>query len=157
MTLLEVGRVARSHGLKGEVLVRFTTDLVDERTAAGAELTVGGHPFVVEAARPHKGAGHYLVRFVGVQDRDAADALRGATVEAEALDETDAVFVHEVIGRTLVDQHEVAHGSVVAVIDNPASDLMELEDGRLVPFAFLVELADGVVRVDVPLGLLDDS
>lgn len=153
--LLEVGRVARSHGLKGDVLVSFTTDQIDARTAVGVELIIGDTPHVVMAARPHQK--YQLVRFQEITDRNAADALRGELIFAEPLGETDDVFVHEVIGSRLVDQHETDHGTIVSVIDNPASDLLELADGRLVPFVFIVEHHEGVVRVDVPVGLLDDE
>jgi len=47
---------------------------------------------------------------------------------------------------------------VVALIDNPASDLLELDDGRLVPLAFLVGYEPGIrIDVEVPAGLLDDG
>ena len=55
-----------------------------------------------------------------------------------------------------IDQHGIDHGTVVSVLDNPASDLLELEDGQLVPLTFLVGLVPGQrVDVDVPAGLLE--
>ena len=156
LELLEVGRVARAHGVRGELLLAFTTDLIAERTATGAVLMIGGASYAVESARPHKQ--HHLVHLSGVRSREDAEALRGLPILAERREDSDAVFVHEVIGLHLVDQHGTDHGPVVAVIDNPASDLMELGDGRLVPFAFLVEVDPGGrrVTVDVPAGLLED-
>jgi 16S rRNA processing protein RimM len=63
-----------------------------------------------------------------------------------------------VVGAELVDQHGRSHGRVRAVLDNPASDLLELEDGRLVPSVFIVDHQPGVrVTVEVPSGLLDDA
>ncbi len=154
LDVLEVGRVARAHGVRGELLLAFSTDLVAERTTPGAVLYIDGASFVVESARPHKQ--HQLVWLAGVRSREQADALRGKAIFAERLDDPDIVFVHDVIGRRLVDQHGIDHGPIVAVIDNPASDLMELENRRLVPFAFLVRLEGETVLVDVPLGLLED-
>ncbi|MEM8925713.1 MAG: ribosome maturation factor RimM [Actinomycetota bacterium] len=155
--LLEVGRIGKAHGLKGEVVVDFVTDRTSERTAVGALLRSGERSLVVVAARPHQQK--WLVHFEGVTDRNAAEALRGLVLQAEAIDDPDTVFVHEVIGRHLVDQHGTDHGPVVAVVENPASDLMELGDGRLVPFAFIVddEAATDAVTVSVPPGLLDDE
>lgn len=154
--LLEVGRIVRAHGLRGEVVVDFVSDR-PERTTPGAELHVDGSPFEVAAARPHQQ--RWLVHFVGVADRDAAERLRGAVLEAPPIDDPEAVFVHEVVGRRVVDQHGTDHGPVAAVVANPASDLLELTDGRLVPMVFLDDDADvgadGVVRVTVPPGLLD--
>lgn len=152
--LLEVGRIGRPHGLNGEVSVDFLTDRVDERTAPGAELWAEGRRLEVAAARPHQKK--WLVTFAGVADRTAAERLRGLVLEAVALDDPDAVFVHQLIGKTLVDQHGTGHGEVVAVVENPASDLLELADGRLVPLVFLVDHDTESVRVSVPAGLLDE-
>jgi 16S rRNA processing protein RimM len=162
---LEVGTIGKAHGLKGEVVVNFVTDRVEERTAPGAELRLDDRTMVVARARPHQKK--WLVLFEGVADRDAAERLRGRVLEAEAIDDPDVLFVHELIDKVIVDQHGTRHGSVVAVVENPASDLLELQDGRLVPLAFVVEPGDGsgpdagfepgVVRVSVPPGLLDDD
>ncbi len=153
--LLEVGTIGKAHGLKGEVVVDFVTDRLEERTAAGAELLAGDRRFVVVTARPHQKK--WLVAFDGIRDRNEAEALRGLVLSAPALDDPEAVFVHELIDKTLVDQHGTAHGPIVAVVDNPASDLLELADGRLVPLTFLVDADAETVQVSVPAGLLDDG
>jgi len=46
---------------------------------------------------------------------------------------------------------------VVAVVDNPAHPIMELEDGTLVPCPFIVATADGRTEVSVPEGLFDGA
>ena len=173
---LEVGTIGKAHGLKGEVVIDFVTDRIDERTAVGAELRLGQRTMVVATARPHQKK--WLVLFEGIDDRTEAERLRGSVLEAEALDDPDALFVHELIDKIVVDQHGTRHGRVAAVVENPASDLLELDDGRLVPLAFVVDddavptgtepaaVADDVargpddtdpqvVRVSVPPGLLD--
>ncbi|NUP29795.1 MAG: ribosome maturation factor RimM, partial [Nocardia sp.] len=81
---LVVGRVARSHGVRGELVVEVRTDEPEVRFAPGAALR--GRPgrgasasavrdFTVESAREH--SGRLLVQLAGVTDRSAADALRG--------------------------------------------------------------------------------
>ena len=60
---LEVGRVGRAHGLRGEVAVTFTSNR-PERTAAGARLFAGDRELVIVAAREHQG--RWLVQFEGV-------------------------------------------------------------------------------------------
>lgn len=156
---LEVGTIGKAHGLKGEVVVDFVTDRVDERTAVGSEFRLGERTLVVKSARPHQQK--WLIYFDGVSDRTDAERLRGGVLEAEAVDDPDALFVHDLIGKVVVDQYGTRHGNVVAVVENPASDLLELEDGRLVPLVFVVdddgEPEPGVVRVSVPPGLLDDD
>ena len=48
-----------------------------------------------------------------------------------------------------------AVGTCVAVGANPASDLLELDSGALVPVVFVVDRAAGRVTIDPPEGLLD--
>lgn len=154
--LLEVGRIGRAHGLRGEVVVHLVTDRV-ERVAPGSRLGSTRGPLVVERSRPHQGA--YLVFFEGVGSREAAEALRGTVLEAEAIDEVDdddTLWVHELVGAEVVEADGTARGSVTEVQANPASDLLVLDSGALVPVRFVVSHEPGVrVVVDVPTGLFD--
>ena len=152
---LEVGRIGKAHGLKGEVVVDFITDRIAERTATGAELWAGETRLEIVAARPHKTK--WIIRFDGVNSREQAESIRGALLTAPAIDDADAIFVHVLIGKSLVDQYGTNHGPIVAVVENPASDLLELADGQLVPLAFYVDSDEVVVSVSVPAGLLDDD
>ena len=149
--LLEVGRVVRAHGLTGEVAVKLVTDR-EERLAPGTVLHSATGSLEVVASRPYQSG--YLVSFSGVEDRDAAEALRGVTLMAPPLEDPDALWVHELIGSQVVGVDEVEHGHVVAVEANPASDLLVLDGGGLVPLRFVVERAPGRLVVDVPAGLL---
>ncbi len=151
---LEVGRVDRPHGLAGEVVVTMISDR-PERVRPGARLDADGRPLVVRSARPHRH--RWIVRFEGVGDRDAAEALRGALLRAEPIADPEAWWVDELCGAEVLDRAGRRHGRVVAVEANPASDLLVLDDGRLVPLRFAVERRRGVVVVDAPPGLLDDA
>ena len=128
-----------------------------ERLAPGSVLSTDRGELTVGSSRPHQQ--RLLVRFDRIPDRDAAESWRGVVLSAEPLDDPDddTLWVHQVVGAELVDQHGRSHGRVQAVLDNPASDLLELEDGRLVPSVFIVDYQPGVrVAVEVPSGLLDD-
>ena len=150
---LEVGRIGRAHGLRGEVLVTLTSDRV-ERLAPGAVLDAGDRDLVVQAARPHQH--RYLVRFKGVDDRTTAEQLQGATLFADALpSEDDELWVHELIGATVSDPDGARLGTVEAIEANPASDLLVLDGDRLIPLVFVVAHEPGAVTVDVPDGLWD--
>jgi 16S rRNA processing protein RimM len=150
---LEVGRITKPHGLKGDVLVKFVTDRTEERAATGAELTLSnGDVLIVERASLHKD--RWIVHFTGVDTREAADSLHSQLLFADPLEDTGEVFVHQVIGRRLLTPDGVDHGTIVAVVDNPASDLMELENGLLVPMVFYVTHDQNTITVDVPDGLL---
>jgi 16S rRNA processing protein RimM len=151
--LLEVGRVGKAHGLRGEVHVVAVTN-VAERFAAGSQLLVGDRSLVVRSSRP---AGNgFVVRFDGIDDRNAAEALRGTTVRAVALDTADDdLFAHDLIGSEVRDRAGARIGSIEAVQANPAHDLLVLEGGTLIPAVFVVERSPGVVIVELPEGLLD--
>lgn len=145
--------MGKAHGLRGEVQVRLTTD-VAARVAVGAVLESDRGPMTVRASRPHQGV--WLVHFEGVADRNAAEALRGLVLRAEPLDDAEGDFVHELVGCRLVEADGTDRGEVVAVQDNPAADLLVLDDGRLVPMTFVTEVVAGErVVVDPPPGLFD--
>jgi 16S rRNA processing protein RimM len=80
-------------------------------------------------------------------------------LSAPPIDDDDGtLWVHQLVGAVVVDQHGTQHSSVVALIENPASDLLELDDGRLVPLVFVTAFQPGVrIDVDVPAGLLDNE
>lgn len=149
--MLEVGRVAKAHGLRGEVVVALSTNR-PERVAKGTVLNTDQGPLTITASRPHQH--RHIVRFAGVDSREAADALHGLVLSAEPIEDPDALWVHELIGSTVVDQHGTEHGTVASVELNPASDLLVLEGGGLVPLTFVVAQGDGRITVDVPDGLL---
>ena len=156
--LLEVGRIEKAHGLVGDVVVKLTSN-VDARVAPGSVLTAGTREprrLEVEASRPHQH--RFIVRFAGIVTREQADELHGVTLYAEPItdDDPDTLWIHELIGRRVFDQDGVDRGLVVTVLDNPASDLLELESGGLVPLRFVTDhhQPDRLV-VDVPAGLLD--
>jgi len=150
--LLLVGYVRKAHGLNGEVVVRLTTNRV-ERVAKGAELIVGDTPRTVATSRPHQD--DHLVRFSDVAGRNQADALRGLELKATPIDDPDELWVHELIGCAVVDSSGVERGSVAEVLENPASDLLELDTGALVPIRFVTSHEESLITVDVPDGLFE--
>ncbi len=159
--LLEVGRIIRPHGIRGAVVVQLVTNRL-ERLLPGARLACsqpridGPSPpdeLEVVESRPHQG--RHIVVFAGVSSIDAAEPLRDVLLSAPPLDDPDALFVHELIGRAVVDAGGVLRGTVTAVEANPASDLLVLDERHYVPLRFVVRRdADGIV-VDVPDGLFD--
>lgn len=148
---LEVGRIGRAHGLRGEIAVTLTSER-EERLAPGATLGISDRDLVVVSARPHQH--RWLVCFEGITDRTAAEALQGELLFADALPtDADELWVHELIGATVQDASGATLGSVIAIEANPASDLLVLESDRLVPLAFLVRHEPGLVVVNPPAGL----
>lgn len=65
------------------------------------------------------------------------------------------MWIHDLINAAVIDIDGSPLGRVVAVEENPASDLLVLDNDSLVPLTFLVERRDGVLVVDPPDGLFD--
>ncbi len=167
---LVVGRVLRPHGVRGEVVAEVLSDAPD-RFAPGAELVAGDpdageplRPLRVAASRLHRG--RLLLRFAGVEDRDAAEPLRSALLsiplQAARPLAPDEFWPHQLVGLTVLDTQGSERGTVTDVVGGGAHDLLEvrLADGRtaLVPAVaalVTVDLAAGRVVVDAPPGLLD--
>jgi 16S rRNA processing protein RimM len=151
--LLEVGRITKPHGVRGEVLVALSTDR-EERLQPGAVLVTDRGPLTVVTASRHQD--RWIVRFGGIEDRDQADAWRGTVLRAEPLDdEGDALWVHELVGSVVVLVDGTEAGTVTEVESNPASDLLVLDSGALVPVVFVTDHQPGRVTIDPPEGLLD--
>ena len=150
--LLEVGQITKPHGLKGEVIVKLSTNH-DERVAPGTVLETDRGPMTIETSSPHQHG--WIVRFSGMTTREAAEAARGLILRAEPMDLPDELWVHEAIGAEVVDTAGVALGRCVSVEANPASDLIVLDGGGLIPMRFVVSHTPGRLVVDPPAGLLD--
>lgn len=163
-----VGRIGRPHGVRGEVTVEPRTDEPDERFAAGSSVEVAGstRQLVVESAHWH--SGRLLVAFAGVNDRDAAEALRNSILEIErdpdeAPDDPEEFYDSALVGCevALIDGDVV--GTVREVLHLPAQDLLSITtpDDRevLVPFVAAmvptVDVAQRRIVIDPPPGLLD--
>lgn len=151
--LLEVGHIRRAHGLRGEVFVQLLSDS-DRRVAPGAELIAGEQTLVVETSRVASN-GRRVVKFAEIPDRTAAETYANQLLRGRPLDDPDALWVHELIGRRVVEVDGTERGECVSVIANPAADLLELDSGALVPSNFVISNSDGVIVVDTPEGLFD--
>jgi 16S rRNA processing protein RimM len=151
--LLEIGHIRRAHGLRGEVFVQLLSDN-PVRLEPGASLRSGDRHFTVATSRVASN-GRRVVKFVEIEDRTAAERLANTALYAPPLDDPDALWVHELIGSTVVDVDGLDRGRCVSVLANPASDLLELESGALVPTVFVVSAVDGVITIDPPDGLFD--
>jgi 16S rRNA processing protein RimM len=163
-----IGRVVKAHGIRGEVVVDVLSD-VPGRFDAGATVVLDGRDRTIASSRPHQG--RLLVRLDGVDDRNAAELLRGRTLEGEAADTTDAdrYYVHELVGMAVVTVDGDHLGDVSGHVELPAAagyDLLEVtrDDGTtwLLPasdeLVEVGELPDGtelLVVVDPPEGLVD--
>ena len=154
--MLGVGVIVKPHGLSGDVIVKLTTNR-DERVDPGVVLTAeDGREFRVVRSSSHRG--RFIVTFQGVSGIDEAEALRSTQLFAPPLEDPDELWVHELIGARVEDTSGTVLGTVDGVQANPASDLLVLDGGALIPLRFVVGSEPGVrVTVDIPDGLLDLS
>ena len=163
---LQIGRVVKSHGVKGEVAVELLADESEEHIVVGAVLTgrqAGKErELTVKTVRPHQK--RLLVSFEEVPDRTAADSLRGMKFFAEPLEhdaEEDGYYDHELTGLEVrMDGERI--GEVTGVMDTPNRKILEVDyQGREVLIPFVadivpeVDLNNGYLTITPPEGLLD--
>lgn len=156
---VEIGGVARAHGIRGEVVI-VTHDPDSDTLGYVEQVFVAGVARKVVVARDtHRG---WLVQLEGVVTRNDAEALRGAVVEVLrsdlALDDDD-VLLHDLVGCQVVLPDGRPWGVVAAIDAGPGQDRLVIHDNgveRMVPLvdAFLpkVDLEARIVTVDPPEG-----
>ena len=95
------------------------------------------------------------MHFEGIDDRGDAERLVNKALYAEPVHIEGEIWVHELIGSTVVEVSGMERGTCVGVIQNPAHDILELSGGALVPVTFVVSCENGVTVIDPPEGLFD--
>lgn len=157
---IEIGRIARVHGIRGEVVI-VTHDPASDLLAELETVWVAGAEKRVASARgTHRG---WLVRFEDIATRNAAEALRGQIVEVDrdALElDDDDVLLDDLVGCRVRLVDGTPWGTIHSLVDNGMQDLLVIHDGeleRLLPlvdeFVKAIDLPAGVVTVDPPEGL----
>ena len=167
--LLVVGRLVRPHGVRGDLICEVRTDEPDDRFAAGSVLATDpadSGPLTLDQVRWHQG--RLLVKFDGIDDRDAAGKLRGVLVcvdsaELDAPDDPEEFRDHDLVGLAVETDSGDRIGEIVRVDHGAAHDMLVVkrDTGKpaLIPFIHrmvpTVDLPGGRVVVTLPEGLLD--
>jgi 16S rRNA processing protein RimM len=161
-----IGKIVATVGLRGEVKVYPYSDKT-EHFVPGAELLAGDRPLRIGSARFVKKLP--ILKLDGIEDRDAAEALRGLSLcmDARALQPLPEGewYVRDLIGCAVYDEANSNLGVIADVIQNGAQDLYEIAtpDGRtfLLPaveaFVLRVDITAKRVTARVPDGLLELS
>jgi 16S rRNA processing protein RimM len=151
---IALAAVAGAHGVKGEVRLKLFSDRA-ENLAFHENLYVGDTARRLLTIRD--GGKTAVARFEGINDRSAAEALRGSLVEVDrsALPplEEGEYYHADLIGLPCVDRDGQAVGTVLAIENYGAGDLLEIEagDGKrsLTPFRpGIADLEGGRIVVD---------
>jgi 16S rRNA processing protein RimM len=139
LTLVTAGRVGRPHGRNGG----FYVDQPEHPLGEGTALVLARRTHRIE----HRAGSddRPLVRLTGMGDRQAVDELRG-----ELLLVDEQLAEGEWLAADLVGCEIPGLGSVMRVLDGPSCDVLELDDGTLVPF-----VSDAIERVDCDAGRID--
>ena len=159
---MPAGRVGKPHGLDGSF---YVTRAVTRLLELGATVAVAGTE--AEIVRRAGTAEHPIVRLAGVEDRAAAEKLRGAELtvqpqELPALGEGEW-WAHELAGCVVRDgEHEV--GVVTGLLELPSCEALEVRRSDA-PGTLLVPLVKDAVRsvatnrreIDIDLGFLEDE
>lgn len=160
---VRVARIGKPFGVAGEVTVRLFTDEPERRLAAGSVLFSDSGEFSIDRSRQHGNT--WLLHVNGVNDRNAAEALRGTELYAEVpADEEpsgeDEWFDRDLIGLPCRETTGQSVGEIVAVEHPPAHDVLVIRttaghEAR-VPFvsAIVLEVDAAGVLLDPPGGLL---
>ncbi len=152
--LLEVGRIGKPHGVRGDLFISLTSD-VQSRHAVGATFTIvelaGRRTLTIATVRPQQD--RFVVHFEGIDDRNDAEKLTNKFLYAEPVESEDGLWVHQLIGSNVVDIAGEAWGTCTGVLQNPAHDILEIEGGLLVPAPFIVSTDGDTTVINPPAGL----
>ncbi|MGF9646498.1 ribosome maturation factor RimM [Pseudarthrobacter oxydans] len=164
---LQVARIGKPHGIRGEVTVQVLTDAPEDRFVPGTEFVVepaSVGPLTVNSARWNKDI--LLLGFDGIETRNDAETLRGAKlfIETEELDEDDdeGWYEHELVGLEARVGSRVV-GKVAALNTMPVQDLLLVKtpEGEeiLIPFVEQivpeVNVEEGFILLTPPDGLFE--
>jgi 16S rRNA processing protein RimM len=148
-----VAQIGAAHGIRGEVRLRsFTEDPAAIAHYGPLESEDGTQRFTIEALRPAKD--HFVARLAGVGDRDAAERLTNVKLYVSRdrlppVEDDDTFYQSDLIGLAAVTPDGAPLGTVKAIHNFGAGDIVEIAPGNggaalMVPFT-----ADAVPEVNV--------
>jgi 16S rRNA processing protein RimM len=163
-----VAQIGPAHGTRGEVRLKsFTTDPMAVKDYGALETEDGTATFRIEALRPAKS--HLVAQLAGVRDRTAAERLANLRLfvprERLPAPETDEFYHADLIGLAAVATDGRALGTVVAIHDFGAGDILEVRpEGQrntvMLPFTTttvpVVDVAGRRIVIDPPEGVFKD-
>lgn len=166
-----VAQFGAAHGVRGEVRLKSFTEDPMSLASYSPLKSRDGRAFVIVSARPAAGTtpDMLVVRVEGVATRDMAETLNGLELlmprDRLPATEADEFYHDDLIGLDVRMRDGNEAGTVVAVRNFGAGDLIEVAPGRgptfLVPFTRAVvpevDIAGGRLVIDPPPGLLDDG
>jgi 16S rRNA processing protein RimM len=157
-----IGRLGKTHGVKGEVTLLFDDDIFDRVDCDYLILEVDGIlvPFFIEEYR-FKGDTTAIMKFEDVDTQQRAQELTGCNVffPRSLAEEDNTPSLSMLIGFNLVEASSAAViGRIAAIDDSTANLLFELEDGTLIPanddLIENIDMAKKQITMNLPEGIL---
>jgi 16S rRNA processing protein RimM len=151
---IALAAVAGAHGVKGEVRLKLFAQSADSLKRHEKLFVGGGHRRLLAIRESGK---TIIARIEGISDRSAAEAQRGELVEIDRSDlpplGENEYYHADLIGLPAWDRNGEPVGSVVAVENYGAGDLLEIEDSAgkksLIPFrAGIADLENDRIMLD---------
>lgn len=164
--LLLVGRVARAHGNRGQVIVNLDTDFPEARFKVGEVLLVGPGRDAREITDARFHQGRPVIALSGIESMDAAEALAGAELHVPAATVAPlpegTFYRHDLVGCEVRDGTGAVIGEVTAVEGTLERSRLVVAGNRgevLVPLVAsictAIDPAARVIVIDPPEGLID--
>lgn len=163
-----IGMILTGYGLKGEVNTQL--DISNMQILEGGPILTATYPDgsvgALKLEHIRRQGKKVLLRFEGIPDRDAADALRGAQLyiardHLPPLEEGE-FYLGDLAGYTVISEDEEEIGRVQEVWDLPANEVLQLKSGEreiLIPFTDdviqSIDHSRGQIIINVIEGLLD--
>lgn len=156
---IDAGRIINTHGVVGEVKIEVWLDS-PAFMKKFKRLYIGGREAALLSAREHKG--FLLAKLEGVDDVNAAMALKGKTVQinrADARLPKGAFFIQDIIGASVVDESGAEIGRLCEVLETPAHRVYVVRGDKehLIPaipeFVMSTDAEAGIIRVRLIEGM----
>ena len=160
----QIGKLGKTHGVKGEISFLFDDDVFDRTDADYLILKVDGIfvPFFLEEYR-FKSDANAIVKFEDIDTQERARELTGCEVyfPRELADsDDDSISWAAIVGFSLIDAATgQSVGRIASIDDSTLNILFELEDGKLIPASegliTDVDKDNRTITIDLPQGILD--
>jgi 16S rRNA processing protein RimM len=162
--VFKIGRIGKTHGVRGEVMFQFDDDVFDRTDADYLILDLDGIfvPFFIEEYR-FRSDSTAILKLDGIDTQERARELTGTEVFfplSLVPDDEDEITLSFLVGFDLIEAKTKQQiGRIASIDDQTANILFCLEDGTLIPanddLITHIDKDSRQITIDLPEGLLD--
>ena len=158
---LILAQILRPHGVRGDLSIKVLTDFPERMNDLGS-VYVGLDPDKPERFTEHQVVwahrakkDHWLMRFEGIESREAADLLRNRLIFVSLANavplEADEIYLFQILGLEVQTVEGVVLGRLTEIIATGANDVYVLK-GELYGEVLIPAIPSVILRIDVPAG-----